>query len=83
MPVNMEMVWDYQIAKKELQKQNFDKSHNVKPLLTLDPSQEVLFLSPAKQHSYIPGTIIEKASTPQSYIIDAQGKLYHGSREDI
>ena len=32
--------------------------------------EEVLFLSPANQQSYIPGTIIKKASTPQSYLID-------------
>ena len=60
---DMEMVWDYLIAKKKILKQNFVKSHNVKPLSTLNPGQEVLFLSLADQHSYVPGTINEKVST--------------------
>ena len=63
-PVNMEEVWNHLITKKKTQKQYFDKAHNVKSMSQLDPSQEVLFLSWADQCFYIPGTIINKASTP-------------------
>ena len=74
MPVDMEIVWDYLIAKKQVQKKDVDKSHGVRPLSTLDPNQEVLFLSPADQCSYVPSTTVDRASTPQSYLINAQGK---------
>ena len=47
----MEMVWNYLIARKITQKEYFDKSHGMKPLSTLDPDQNVLFLSLANQWS--------------------------------
>ena len=59
MPVNMEAVWNHPISKKLSQKY-FNKSHNVKPLSQLNPGQEVLFLSPGDQKSYVPGTIVNK-----------------------
>ena len=83
MPVDIQMVLDYLIAKKQAQKKNFNMPHGVRPLLNLYPGQEVLFLSPANQHSYIPSTIIDKAPSPQSNLIDIKGKQYHRSREHI
>ena len=80
MPFDMEAVWNHLISKKQSQKQYFDKSHNMKPLSQLNPGQEVLFLLPADHQSYIPGTIIDKASTPWNYTIEAQGIQYHRTR---
>ena len=48
----------------------------------LDHSQKVLFLS-STENLYIPGTIINRASCPQSHYIEAQGKWYHRTRENI
>ena len=64
--VNMEMVRDYLIARKITQKKYFKKSYSVRPLSTLDPSQDVLFCSLASQQSYIPSTIIKTASTQEA-----------------
>ena len=50
-PVNMEIIWDYLIARKIIQKKYFDKSHSIRPLSTLDPGQDVLFLSLANRWS--------------------------------
>ena len=72
-PVNTEHIWNYLLAKKKSQKQYFNRAQNTKEMKQLDPGQEVLFLSPA-EHTYIPSTIAGKASTPQSYHIEAQGK---------
>ena len=72
--INMETGQNHLIAKKKSQKQYFDKVHNVKLLSQLNPNQEVLFLSPADQCSYIPSTNIDKTSTPGSYNIEAQSR---------
>ena len=82
-PVDMDMVQDYLITKKLMQKKHFDKSHGGRPLSTLITSQKVLFLSPADQCSYVPSTFIETVSIPRSSLIKAQGKWYHRSREHI
>ena len=82
-PVNMEMVWDFLIAKMLTQKKHCDRSHSVKPLSTLNCGKEELFLSLANQLIYIHGTIIATVSTPRNYLIDAQDKQYHRSRKHI
>ena len=71
------------ISKKQMQEQYFDKSHNARPWSQLDPGQEVLFLSPAYQNSYIPSTIVDKASMPHSYTTEALGKQYCRNGEHI
>ena len=65
MPQDMVMVWDYLIGKKQVQKKNFDKSHGLRPLLTLDPGQKVLFLSPADYQSYVCSTILGRFPPPK------------------
>ena len=72
----MEAVRNYLITKKTSQKDNHDKTHNVKPLSELIQGQEVLFLSPADPNQYIEGTIITKAPQPRSYLLESQGKTY-------
>ena len=44
-PVDMEAVRNYLITKKTSQKENHNKTHNVKPLPELIQGQEVLFLN--------------------------------------
>ena len=79
-PVDMECVCNFLLLRKQSQKQHFGHAHNARELQQLDPGQEVLYLSPA-ENEYIPRTIIDKASTPCSYIIEGQGKHYHRTRE--
>ena len=79
-PVDMEHVHNFQLLRKQSQKQHFYQAHNAKELQQLDLGQEVLVLSPA-ENEYYPATIVYKASTPCSYIIEAQGKCYHRNRE--
>ena len=81
-PNQHEHVCNHLVVKKKSQKQYFDRAHNAKLMTQLDPGQEVLFLSPADQ-SYIPGTIVDMASTPQNYHIEAQGKCYCRTQEHI
>ena len=81
-PVDMEHVHNFLLSRKLSQKQHFNCSHNARELQQLDPDQEVLFLFPA-ENEYIPRTIINKASTLFSYIIEAQGKCYCRSREHL
>ena len=83
MSVDMEAVWDYLITKKQYQKTYFHRAQNVKPLSTLDPSQEVLFLSPADHHTCVPETILDKVSMPRSYTTKAQGKQYSRTRQPL
>ena len=83
MPINMEAVCNHLILKKQMQKQYFGKSHNAKPPSQLNPSQEVLFLSPVDQTTYIPNTIVDRTSTSHSYTIEAQSKQYCIPREHI
>ena len=52
------------------------------PYQNSPPGQEVLFKSPA-DNEYIPGTIIEKALVPWSYIMEAQGRKYCRTREHV
>ena len=59
MPINKEAVWDYLTAKKQYQKMSFDRADNIKPLSTLSPGQEVLFLSLTDHHIYILGTVLD------------------------
>ena len=82
-PIDMEAVQNHLISKKQIQKQYFDEFHNAKPLPQLIPGQEVLFLCQVHQRSYIPGTIVDKASMLCSYTIKAQGKQYCKTREHI
>ena len=57
-PINLEQVRDYLITKKSTQKHYYDTRHNTRPLPDLSPSQDVLFLSPVDQMSYLEGTIV-------------------------
>ena len=85
-PVDMEAVQNYVLQKKKkkkTQKHYFNRAQNAKPLPQLDPGHEVFILSPANQWSYVPGIIINRASTTCSYNTEAQGKRYHRSREHI
>ena len=69
--------------KRSAQKQYYDKRHNTRPLPDLSPGQDVLFLSPVDQMSYLEGTIVSRANTPRSYIIEAQGCRYRHNRQHI
>ena len=82
-PINLEQVRDYLITKKSTQKHYYDTRHNTRPLPDLSPSQDILFLSPVDQMSYLKGTIVSRASTPRSYIIEAQGCRYRHNRQHI
>ena len=73
-PFDQEAVCNYLLLKKTIKKQYYNKVHNLHPLPKLTASQEILFLSPTKQNTYILGTITVQLLTPHSYIIDAQGK---------
>ena len=70
-PIDLEQVRDYLITKKSVQKHYYNKRHNTRPLPNLSPSQDVLFLSPVDQMSYLEGTIVSGANTPRSCIIEA------------
>ena len=72
-PIDLEQVRNFLISRRQAQCDQFNKSHGVQALSELPPGQEILFRSPAEDE-YIPGTRIEKAPVPQSYIIEAQGK---------
>ena len=67
---------------KQSQKTHFDQSHGAKELKELGRHQEVLFRSPAN-NEYIPGTIVDKAIKPHSYIMEVQGKHYCQTREHL
>ena len=82
-PINLEQVRDYLITKRSAQKHYYDIRHNTRPLPDLSPSQDVLFLSPVDQMSYLEGTIVSQASMPRSYIIGAQGCKYRCNRHHI
>ena len=57
-PINLEQVRDYLITKRSAQKHYYDRRHNTRPLPDLSPGQDVLFLSPVDQMSYLEGTIV-------------------------
>ena len=83
-PVNFAQVRNYLISQKGKQKDNHDSRHQAKPLLELQPGQQALFLSPVNNKSeYIPGTILSPSSTPWSYKIEANGRIYHCTRQHI
>ena len=82
-PIDLEQVRDYLIAKRSVQKHYFDKRHNTRPLLDLSPRQDVLFLSPVDQTSFLEGTIVSQANMPRSYIIEGQGHGYRCNRQHI
>ena len=81
-PIDLEKVRNYLISRRQAQSDQINKSHGVWALSELPPDQEVLFKSPADDE-YIHGTIIEKAPLPWSYIIEAQGRKYHRTREHV
>ena len=82
-PINLEQVRDYLITKNLAQKHHYDQRHNARPLPDLSPRQDILFLSPIEQTSYLEGTIISCANTPRSYIIKAEGHRYSHNRQHI
>ena len=82
-PVDFEEVRNYLIVQKSTQKRHYDKRHNFRDLPELYPGQTVLFLSPADTNIYIEGTITGPSSTPHSYTIEAQGRIYCHNREHI
>ena len=69
--VDLEQVRDYLITKKSQQKVQYDKRYMAWPLSDLSPRQDILFLSPAYQTSYLEGTILGQTQMPRSYIIEA------------
>ena len=81
-PIDMEAIHNYLLLKK-YQKQYYNHSYNVCPLPQLNLGQEVFFLSTLDQSAYIPSTIIDQDSTPQSYNIEAQGKQNCRTRQHI
>ena len=81
-PVDMESVRNYLLSHKQSQKAQFDKAHGAHDLPELGTGQEVLFWSPVKDE-YIPWTMVNRATAPYSYVIEAQGKRYHGTREHL
>ena len=81
-PIDLEKVRNFLISRRQARCDQFNKAHRVWALSELLPGQEVLFKSPANDE-YIPGTIIEKTPTPQSYIIKTQGKKYCRTREHV
>ena len=83
-PVNFTLIRNYLISQKVKQKDNHDSRHQAKPLPELLPGQQVLFLSPVDNKSeYIPGTILSPSSTPRSYKIEANGRIYCCTRQHI
>ena len=78
----MECVCNYLVSKHQSQKQVFNRAHSVRELDDLQPSQELLFLSPAADQ-YIPGTILKKATVLYSYSIEAQRKRHCRTRKHI
>ena len=70
------------MSKKQSQKTHLDRANGARELPELGPSQKVLFRSPTDDE-YIPGTIINKATEPHSYIIEALGKWFCRTREHI
>ena len=81
-PVNMERVQDYLLSCKQSQSTWFNKANRAHALPELSPGYEVLFRSPAERE-YINGTIIDRATKPHSYIIEAQGRRYQWNREHL
>ena len=81
-PVSMERVCNYLLSKKQVQKTHLDQAHGARELPELGPSQEVLFGFPADDE-YIPRTIMDKATESCSYVIEAQGKQFHRTREHM
>ena len=79
-PLDMESVQNFLFSKRQYQKTNYNRAHSARELQELQPSQEVLFLSPT-ENEYIPSTIINKATAPHSYYIEAQGKCYQRTRK--
>ena len=75
-PIDLEHVRDYLITKRLTQKHYYHKRHNTRPLPDLNPRQDILFLSPVDQTSYLEGTIVSQTNTPRSYLIKGQGHRY-------
>ena len=73
-PTDMEHICNYPISKKTTQKENHNRSHNIRTLSDIIPGQMVLFLSPADPYQYIEGAITSHASTPRGYIIESQDR---------
>ena len=74
---------NYLINQKTVQKKQYDCRHNAKLLPWLHPGQLVLFLRPTYANSYIEGTITRPATTPRSYMVKAQGRVYCHNRQHI
>ena len=81
-PVDMERVRNFLLSHKQSQCIQFDKASGAYALSELTPGQEGFFRSPSDD-KYIPGTIVNKATTPHSYIYRAQGKRYRRTREHL
>ena len=86
-PVDLVSQWiwrvrNYILSHKQAQSTQFKKANRAHALPELTPGQEVLFRS-LVDSKYIPRTIINKATMPYSYYLDAQGKRYHRTREHL
>ena len=78
----MENVRNYLLSWKQNQKVQIDTAHGTHELQELGSGQEVLFRSPGEDE-YIPGTVINRATVPCNYILEAQGKQYSKTREHL
>ena len=81
-PVDMESVRNYLLSHRQSHKMYCDRAHGAHNLIELGPGQEVLFRS-LVENEYIPRTITEYATMLYSYIMEAQGKRYHRTREHV
>ena len=61
------------LSKRQSHIAQFDRVYGAGELKELGLGQEVLFRFVVNDE-YIPGTMVDKATAPHSYIIEAQGK---------
>ena len=81
-PDDMESVRNYLLSRKQSQKVKFDRAYGACELQQLGPGQEVLFWFPSDD-AYIPRSIVNKATVPCSYIVEAQGNHYHRTSKHL
>ena len=74
---------DYLITKKTQQKTHYDKRHRALHPDYLETRQDILFISPADQTAYLEGTIVGKAQSLRSYIIEVKDHRYRCNRQHI
>ena len=80
-PVDFEEIRDNLITQMLVQKKCHDHRHNARDLPELHPGQPVLFFNHADANSYKEGTITGPATTPRGYRLEAQGRVFHCTRQ--